>query len=371
MRRNRVRAKGVRVVAVAALSAGIFVAVAGSSSADVTAVSGRAFGYYTNIGLFGGPPTVRGFGQTIPPGTPLSASPSVVLPSTGGNVSQTDPDGAIGTYGPANIFESPGPIVVSTQGTIGPGGSVTSSATVNGLPHGPFSAPPPGGVASTCTATETGVSGSATITNGILVLHDPDDSVSGEPGEEIVTPPVNPAPNTTYFGVIANVDNNFKIVFNEQIVDGTTISVNAVHQYALGPVAVGDFVTAQSQCGVTVAASTTTTTQPSGSTTTTTPVPSSTTTTAPPGSTTTTTSPPGSTTTTTTPVGTAGGGVSNDPGSGTNPGSPTRSALARTGSSLRAVGPAVVSFVLGLLLIGFGGPSATARPWPWNRRPRS
>jgi len=350
------------VAALVALSMGMFAAVAGSSSADVTAVSGRAFGYYTNLGLFGGPPTVRGFGQTIPPGTALSASPSVVLPSSGGNVSQTDPDGATATYGPANPFDSPGPIVVSTQGTTGAGGSVTSSATVNGLPHGPFSAPPPGGVASTCTATEAGVTGSATITNGILVLHDPDDTVSGEPGEEIVTPPVNPPPNTTYFGVIANVDNNFKIVFNEQIVDGNTITVNAVHQYALGPIAVGDFVTAQSQCGVTVAASTTTTSQPTGSTTTTTQPTGSTTTTQPPGST---------TTTTTTPSGIAGGGTPSDPGSGTDTGSPTRSALARTGSGLRAIGPAVVSIVVGiLLLIGFGGPSARARPLLWNRRRR-
>ncbi len=143
MRRTRWRTKGGRVAALVALSAGVFVAVTGSSSADVTAVSGRAFGYYTNIGLFGGPPTVRGFGQTIPPGTALSASPSVVLPSTGGNVSQTDSDGATGTYGPANIFESPGPIVVSTQGTTGPGGSVTSSATVNGLPQAPSRRPHP------------------------------------------------------------------------------------------------------------------------------------------------------------------------------------------------------------------------------------
>jgi len=89
-----------------------------------------------------------------------------------------------------------------------------------------------------------------------------------------------------------------------------------------------------------------------------------------PGSTT-TTSAPGTTTTTTTRLPTAGGGTPTDPGSGTDPGTPTRSALARTGSSLRAMGPAVVSLVLGvLLLIGFGGSSARARTVPWNRRHR-
>jgi len=56
------------------------------ASASVTAVSGSAFGYYTNVGLFGGPATVRPC--TNPPTNTVgcAAAPAVTLPVGGSAV---------------------------------------------------------------------------------------------------------------------------------------------------------------------------------------------------------------------------------------------------------------------------------------------
>lgn len=237
-----------------ALISGFLVVAGGTPAyASVSAVSGTAFGYYANVGLFGGPQEVRGYGQTVdPPDDEVSSSPSVELPSGGGDVSDTDPDGAIGAYGPANIFESHGSMDVHTVGATGATGSATSTASVDDIqPNDPFQAPAPGGVDSTCTATESSLSGSTTITNGRLVLSNPDPDVEGEPGEVIVVPPVNPVPGTEYSGEIAEVHDFYRIVFNEQIRTPDTLTVNGAHMYLLGPVAIGDMVIAQSKCGVT------------------------------------------------------------------------------------------------------------------------
>ena len=207
------------------------------ASADVAAVRGSAFGYFTNVSLFGGPYSTRG------------PDPSVTLPSTGSVVPIVGaaPTG-LAQYGPAVIFES-GPLAVKTQGTTGLNGSVTSSASVVGLPNGPspilhqF-------MNSTCRATEAGNTGSTTVVARV-VLDDPDDTTVGEPGENIVVVPHNPPVNTEYYGTIANVHDNFRIVFNEQTTnpDGS-LTVNAAHMYLLGPVALGDLIIGQSVCGV-------------------------------------------------------------------------------------------------------------------------
>ncbi|MGH9278702.1 MAG: Calx-beta domain-containing protein [Acidimicrobiales bacterium] len=244
------------VLAAAVVSGALFGVGTPPAHADVTSVSGLAFGYYVKAGLFGGPQSVRGYGQTIPPGDAGSESPSVSLPPTGGDLTQTDPDGAAGIYGPAHIFENHGPLIVSTQGSTGPSGSVTSSAEAKDIqPYDPFTAPAPGGVKSTCTANETGLTGSTTITNGRLLLVDPDPDVWGEPGEIIITPPTNPVPGLDYAGIIGTVNDYFTIVFNEQIFTPDAITVNAVHVYMEGPIAVGDFVIASSHCGVTATSS--------------------------------------------------------------------------------------------------------------------
>ncbi len=95
--------------------------------ADVSAVSGGAFGVHVAVGLFGGPTMVRGDGP---------ADAVVELPSSGSATPIVDaaPTG-VGQYGPAVIFQS-GPLIVSTTGDRGDvlrPGYVKSSATVNDI----------------------------------------------------------------------------------------------------------------------------------------------------------------------------------------------------------------------------------------------
>ncbi|HEX2191743.1 MAG TPA: hypothetical protein VHH09_00980 [Acidimicrobiales bacterium] len=231
-------------------------ALSGPSSADVVATRGEAYGYFASVSLFGGPAMIRG------------PQPIVTLPPTGSAMPLTANQATgLVQYGPAIIFSS-GPITVSTQGTLGPGGSVTSSTdiqTINTSESEIFTADR---LQSSCTASETGVSGSTTVTNGTIILQDPDPDVSGEPGEQIVSIPTNPAPNTTYNGTVANVNDNFQAIFNEQIVnpDGS-ITVYAYHLRLLGPTAVGDLFVGKSECGVTAVTVTTTSTSTSTSTT--------------------------------------------------------------------------------------------------------
>ena len=215
--------------------------------------SGSACGYYTKVGLFGGPPELRGCGQTIPPGDDRSASPSVELPPGGSGpaIKETDANGALAQYGPAIVFggkplqdvNAPippcGPQTVSTKGKT----SVTSSAEVKNVGPGPFIAD---AVRSTCTASKRGVKGATTITRGHVVTATDAD---GNP-TTVEKVPTRPPVDYTLKGKIPTGD-KFKAVFNEQKKkkDGT-ITVNAVHLYLLGPTAKGDVVIAQSSARV-------------------------------------------------------------------------------------------------------------------------
>ncbi|MGI8810424.1 MAG: hypothetical protein ACR2KK_21745 [Acidimicrobiales bacterium] len=267
------------------------------AAADVTAVRGSACAYVASVSLFGGPVNVRGCGQ--PAGAPAAnASPSVTLPAGGSAtpIEATDADGAVAQYGPALIFSgqypnaandpgrnasSPpsGPLSVGTRGTTGAGGSVTSSASVTQGTQGTAEPNQPRGVGpgpiiadavrSTCTASESGVSGETTITNGILETKynaSTQDPIESQPVPE--KPPVN----YTRSGTIDHVGDNFTVIYNEHITaaDGT-LTVNAVHLKLLGPTAVGDLIIGQSVCGITASAApgTTTTTTQAGATTTT------------------------------------------------------------------------------------------------------
>ncbi|HWH34649.1 MAG TPA: hypothetical protein VNT56_04945 [Acidimicrobiales bacterium] len=279
-------------------------------SADVTSVTGSAIGYQVAVSLGGGPTNVRGFNQVActspgPPATPpgcvpadqaaAAESPAVTLPPGGSAtpITEVDADGASAGVGPAQLFES-SRMEVSTQGTTGAGGSVSSSARVEfPLPLedqvDPFNAE---SVETSCTASESDVSASTTLTNASIALsNDPD---TGEP-IETVDLPANPGVNLTYSGTVDSVGDSFRVVFNEQIVnpDGS-VTVNGVHLTLLGPIATGDVIIAQSVCGIESDGNTatTTTTAPGGSTTTTAPS-GSTTTTAPGGTTTTTLPDPG------------------------------------------------------------------------------
>ncbi len=315
VRRNQAGRRRLGFVVVMAMTIGLF-ALSSPSGADVTAVRGSAYGYQTNVSLFGGPSAIRGFGQTtctspnVPAGcAPATAeSPSVNLPSTGGNVSQTDPNGATAQYGPAVIFggrwpdaapSAPpsGPISVDCTGTTGPGGSVTCNSAVT--LYNPPNALAPGGIGpgpvvadearSTCSAVETdpstgakSVTGSATFVNGVLeTRYDPQTQLPVET-EPI---PANPPPNYTRSGTIDHVGDSYSVVFNEQIInpDGS-LTVNAVHMRLLGPTAVGDLIIGSVTCGITTVGVPTTQTPTTQTPTTQTPttVVTTTTTTTPP-----------------------------------------------------------------------------------------
>lgn len=250
-----------RVTMLRRTRAGLGVALAGLctlalapalAQADVTAVSGGAYGYSLNVSLFG----------TAQP--QVGPTPSVVLPA-GGSVVPVTANATTGsaTAGAATFFSS-GPIAVSTQGTPGPTGSVTSSTSLQAVGTSgdePFTAT---SISSTCTAAAAGASASTTIAGGMLVTDngqdlnaDGDYTDASEHAPVVVAVPANPAPNTVISGhthlSITSTD-FFSYVFNEQIVnpDGS-ITVNAAHEYLLGPTAVGDVIVGQSVCGVTAA----------------------------------------------------------------------------------------------------------------------
>lgn len=157
-----------RAATIAVAIAGVLVVLGptGPSGADVISVSGRATGYLSRMSLFGGPLAERGQPgdpgcepSQPPPGANASqtegCSPTVTLPPGGAAqpVTATDPDGARAVYGPGVLFAGrwplssavpppSGPIMVSTQGTTGPNGSVTSSVSITTPPPGSTWLPP-------------------------------------------------------------------------------------------------------------------------------------------------------------------------------------------------------------------------------------
>lgn len=211
-----------------------------AAAAQVSELNGSAYGAYVKVGLFGGAPNQVG------------AAPVVVLPKAGGSESESLPE-LIAQFGPATIFggqyQDPGrnpsgELTVSTKGSTGPERSVTSSASVVNIGPGPLIADR---MSSTCTANEDGVTGSATIDKGVL-----ETKYDTNTQEAIQTVPVpeKPAPNTAMEGTIDHVGDRFRVVYNEQIVDGDTITVRAAHMYLLGNIAVGDLIVGQSVCGL-------------------------------------------------------------------------------------------------------------------------
>lgn len=234
-------------------SVGVRAAAGALQEVTVASVTGSAYGVYAKVSLFGGDPVTVG---------PVAA---VSLPAGGSSTPVTGgaPAGAV-AVGPAQLFQYDA-ISTRTQGTTGVNGSVTTSAKVTGGtddPPGPVIAK---SLASSCMATATKVSGTATITDGILETKY---GTSGPTrGEPIATEPIptNPAPNTERTGKLDHIGDSWRVVFNEQITepDGT-LTVNAFHLYLLGPVGVGDLIVGQSRCGLKTAAveATTTSTAP-------------------------------------------------------------------------------------------------------------
>lgn len=213
--------------------------------ADVSEVTGGAYGFSSSVSLFDGPAVDSG---------PL---PVVTLPPEGSPtpITESDPDGESAQQGPAIVVQATA-MTVSTEGTTGVGGSVTSSASVvfgdaEEERVDPFSADE---VGSTCTASESEVTGAAALDNASLVTST---DLEGEP-VEVIDLPENPAPNTTLSGTNDAVGDTFRIVLNEQIREGDTLTVNAVHVFlgqnaqgaSVDAVARGEAILGQSVCGV-------------------------------------------------------------------------------------------------------------------------
>ena len=220
-----------------------------------TAVRGSAFGYYSNVSLFGGPYDLRGYGQSAT-APAIAATPSVALASTGGSTSLTDSDGSMAAYGPAVIFgwfdtatstyTSTGAQMVTASGTISGSGAVTSRAIVNNAGPGPLVMPQ---ITTTCSRSGSTTSVTVQVNNGYV-----ETSTDASTGAVTSTQAIAtyPSPGARINGTINHVGDSFHVIFNEQSVnaDGSTTVVGA-HLYLDGPTAVGDLVVASATCGVT------------------------------------------------------------------------------------------------------------------------
>ena len=87
--------------------------------------------------------------------------------------------------------------------------------------------------------------GSARFVNAMLATST--DEMGAANNKEPI--PELPPPNYTRTGVITNVGDRWKIVYNEQFVDPDgSITVNALHMYLLGDIAVGDQILGHVRC---------------------------------------------------------------------------------------------------------------------------
>lgn len=204
-------------------------ALAGPTGADVSTVDGSAFGASVSISLSEDPDIVA---------EPL---PMVTLPSAGGDVEDAAPSVAVGDAG--DVLTT-GAVTAASQGTLGLLGSAASSASVTAVDAlaGTLTAVE---VASTCTSTEDGITASASVADGSVVIS----------ALETVALPVDPAPGTVVEGTTASGD-RFTVTLNDQDVVGTAVTVTAVRIVLDGPVAVGEILLARSRCALEAAAPT-------------------------------------------------------------------------------------------------------------------
>ena len=248
----KVTKRVLRVVAIAMVP-GALASVTLAAPAQAGTVSGSACAYRISLSLFGGPTTVRGCGQSIPPGDAASASPSVMLPPGGSNTPLTtvDIDGARAVYGPATVFGGrfipntdsqvphSGMLMARTVGTT----TVQSTALATNVGPQPFYAR---SVLAACQATASGTTIAVQLVDAVVVTSTWEFGIP----RTSVNVPSNPPPNYTVPFTINNVGDRGRVVFNERILnpDGST-TVNAVHMYMEGPIAVGDMIIGQARCG--------------------------------------------------------------------------------------------------------------------------
>lgn len=213
------------VTCAVALAIMAMLVIAAPAQADVTSVSGGAFGEYVNA-------TPAGLANVT--SGPL---PTVTLPSTGGGPFTNSALSACVPSPSCSILKT-GVLSVSTQGAISPSSSpgATSSASVANVDAlaGTPAELTASAVSSQCSVTPNSASGSTTIVGGSFGGHSLD---------------VNPPPNTTI-----TVDGQ-RLVLNEQTTTGGpgdfSMTVNAVHLY-LGPPLFSsgsEIIISQSRCG--------------------------------------------------------------------------------------------------------------------------
>jgi hypothetical protein len=229
-----------------------------ATAANVTSVIGSAYGYRSfNIVLLGGSQPGVGPTPTVTLASNASNSPQAASATTG-----------LIQYGPAVLFTSDR-IDVSTSGSLGANGSVTSSSNIRNInkaatqPNTGSEILTADNLSSTCTASAAGSSRTTRVTNGILQtdsgLDLNDDGDYTDPGEHSpvnVAIPTNPAANATHTGHIhlnGGARDDFRVVFNEQVTNADgSVSVHGVHEYFLGPSLRGDLIVGRAVCGVKV-----------------------------------------------------------------------------------------------------------------------
>ena len=232
-----------------AAACGLFLAATPAPAQTITAVSGSAFGYSLSVSLLGGPANQRGPAPTVTLPPSGSAGPNTASVPT-----------ASATVAPVTFFSS-NTITVSTQGTPGPGGSVTTSTSISTVNTSGTEVLTASQISSSCTASASATTGSTTVTGGTLqtdsgldINNDGDYIDAGEHPPVFVTIPANPAPNTKIAGHlhVNGTTETFEYIFNEQTLnpDGS-ITVNAAHQRFLGPSIIGNLFIGQAKCGVT------------------------------------------------------------------------------------------------------------------------
>lgn len=257
--RRKGRVGRVSLLAALLAAALLGLGVPNALAANVTSVTGSAYGYRAfNIVLLGGSQADTG------------PTPSVTLASNASNSPQTaSATSGLVQYGPAVLFTSDG-ISVTTSGSLGPSGSVSSSTQTLNINKSTTQPTLTGSeiftadrVQSTCSASQSSTSRTTAITNGSLYTDsgldnndDGDYTDAGEHAPVSVAIPTNPAANTTYTGHIhlgGGATDNFKVVFNQQSTQANgAVIVNAVHEIFLGPSLTGDLIIGRAVCGVTV-----------------------------------------------------------------------------------------------------------------------
>jgi len=150
-------------------------------------------------------------------------------------------------FGPGKIFTS-GAITVRTEASLQAGGTVTSSTDIQNVNRSGVEKFTATRLQSTCTASPSGVSGSTTITGGVIQTAEGDIDLTGD--EVYAVLPLHPAPNTEYPGQIETVGDTFRYVLNEQVTDPDgSLTVYAAHLYMIGPTAIGDVYVGGVHCG--------------------------------------------------------------------------------------------------------------------------